>query len=184
MDFFRKCIIYLRPSLFSPSSMSSICPLCPPHPPQQVGGEGGGTRYITKVCLFVCACWCPAVSQTPNGPLYLISPICYQDRYCLHRGGRSLFLPLSLCHSQFVSPPSVLHTDGLHRCATESRSRVPTAEAFVRTWSEWHHSFSCNRWCWGARSTLAVLSRQILNSFRCDFILISHPAPLNSAFTI
>lgn len=146
MDFFRKCIIYLRPSLFSPSSMSSICPLCPPHPPQQVGGEGGGGHKIYYQSVFVCVCVLMprGVSNTKRTSLSDL-PHLLSRQVLSPPGGRSLFLPLSLCHSQFVSPPSVLHTDGLHRCATESRSRVPTAEAFVRTWSEWHHSFSRNR---------------------------------------
>lgn len=84
-------------TVFLASFMSSICPPVPK----------SRTRHITKVHLFVyvCACRCPAVSQTPYGPLYLISPICYQDRYCLHRGGEvspslclSVTLSLSLSH--------------------------------------------------------------------------------------
>lgn len=101
--FFRKMHHFSMPFLhllFLPFFNVLFAPCVPntSHSSRCVGGAR--TRYMTKVHLFVyvCACGCPMVSQTPYGPLYLISPICCQDRYCLHRGETSLppFVSLSL----------------------------------------------------------------------------------------
>lgn len=101
---FRKSTIYPHPLC----SCFLLCPLFAISPPTAGGGEG--TRYITKVRLFVCACWCPEVSQTPYGPLYLISPICYQDRYCLHQGEKSLPPFVSLSLPVCPPPPHLFYT--------------------------------------------------------------------------
>lgn len=155
----------------------------PPVPTSPPSAGGGGTRYITKVRLFVCACWCPAVSQTPNGPLYLISPICYQDRYCLHRGGE---VSSSLCLSVTLglSLPRLFYTQTV--CTDVPLSRAP--ERPLRHLSEGgvsgiihsavtddaedqgQHWLRCH-----VRSSTA---------FGVTSILISHSAPLSLAFTI
>lgn len=88
-------------------------PKSPPTTGRRGGeGEGGGDTQdiLPKVHLFVyvCACGCPAVSQTPYGPLYLISPICYEDRYCLHRGEKSPSLCLSVTLT--LSLPHLVYT--------------------------------------------------------------------------
>lgn len=160
-------------------------PRVPKSPPTADGG-GGGAQDIWPKCICLCMCVrvdVPRCLKRHTG-LSIWSPPSAIKTGIVYTEGRSLFLPLSLCHSQFVSFPSGFHTDGLHRCATESDSRMAAAQTFVRTWSEWHHSFNRNRWWQGARSTLAAPSGQILEGRWRDFILISDSAPVNSVFTI
>lgn len=98
-------------TLFFPSFMSSICPPVPITSHSRWGwGWGRGHKIYYQSAFFcVCACGCPAASLTPYGPLHLISPICFQDRYCLHRGEKALPPFVSLSLSVCLSPVWFTH---------------------------------------------------------------------------
>lgn len=113
-------------------------------------------------CITCCA---PAESPVHHKDLAIWSAPSAIKTGSVYTWGRTLFLPFSFCLSRSVYPLSVLHTERQRtRAYTVPGYRALVIETSARLWSDWHHSSSCNRWWWGARSMFSVLCALTLKS--------------------
>lgn len=84
--------------------MSSICHLT------SHSRWGGTHKDILPKCVCLCVRADALQCLKHHTDLSIWSPPSAIKTGIVYTGGRSLFLPLSLCHSQFVSPPHLFYT--------------------------------------------------------------------------